>query len=84
MASWAELLETEMQELLAACESESGAQTSNSQHSDRYLVAYAEGALRAPIASRPGSERKRRHGQCRRSQVPSPPLSSEKEPKKWQ
>ncbi|CAO4152714.1 hypothetical protein DHODJN_18705 [Methylorubrum extorquens] len=54
MASWAERLETEMQELLAACESESGAQTSNSQHSDRYLVAYAEGALRVPnsIAAR--------------------------------
>lgn len=47
--SWrsvAERLETEMQELLAVCESEIGAQTSNSEHSDERLAAYAEGALR--------------------------------------
>lgn len=47
--SWrsvAERLETEMQELLHACDCEIRDQTNNRQHSDRQSAAYAEGALR--------------------------------------
>lgn len=47
--SWqsvAERLETEMQDLLHACDCEIRDQTNNRQHSDRQSAAYAEGALR--------------------------------------